>query len=570
MRAPVDRHRLAAFAALWLLCGLANGQEARDLSLSESISVEAVQIDVVVKSRGKTRADNLGEEAFRILVDGRRTPTRYFEAVSPSACDDTVVIVVDNRHLPQLGRNELLAGIEAFVADLATRGCGIMALTYDGSILQQLERTTDAQAVVAALGRLRTMPGTPADWSKGRTVPLRYVSDTVRSFSGFSGADDFLPTLRAMWNNVQGFAAAEHADAEAFVGALEQLTAALGTIDGHKRLLLVTDGVALQPFDVLLDTFLTQSRGSRRDDATTQFAEPALGNKLGSSSAKIQGGRHPMQDWARGLERFNLSGSLARLAEVANASRVSVYPLPATESFIHEVDPANQYRFSGQRFATSDLDAALKVLAALTGGRLHNRSGDPAQFVEQLIPTTEARYVLGFDSPAADAGFRSVKIKVRGKGLRTEHRPGYATRDLNEKLAARALSALVLGNVSNRHRLAVSFDSMEKISPELSEVSLLLAFPIGEIELTPTGRQHEADLWVTAAYVDELGNVAQMKQVPAPLVVPNRELDEARSQDFAVLLSLTMTRGVSEAVVGVWNRTTGADSFITGEIRVQE
>ncbi len=547
----------------------------RELTLDEIVEVEAVQLDVLVEARRRARPDGLPARAFEVRVDGRKVPLAYFEEVEATRCSETIVVLIDQTHLPRLeGFSDAVA---APLADLAERGCRVMALTYDGGFHQVLAATHDGDAIAPALRGVALDESATALWSQRRREGLRIVERAVLSLSQQSRLEDVTQTLASMFGRLRETAAAEHADGAAFLAALAELIPALGEIEGHKKLLVVSDGIPLQPLDVMLDVFGRASvRGAGAASSRTDPASQQLATRHPAEDSVPTALQVPVvpaaQSWSRGFEAFDLFDEAAAVAQAANTNRVSVFSVPVTESFLEEVEPRHRFRFGRSAFALSDLDSGLSVVAELTGGEAHVRGADPARFVENLLPTTHGRYVLGFDSPAGDPGFRGVRVKVRGRGLRAIHRAGYSSRTLNEELAARALASLHLGRVANPHRLRVEFESMEPLPDGrgMSEVSLRLSFPIGTVDLTPTGVQHEAPLWVTAAYADARGRVAQMRQVEVPLVVPNAELEEARASDFAVILSLTMPTGSSGAVVGLWNRATDAASFIVGDIHVQD
>lgn len=76
-------------------------------------------------------------------------------------------------------------------------------------------------------------------------------------------------------------------------------------------------------------------------------------------------------------------------------------------------------------FETVDAAAGSDRMTVSTGG-LRVGLSDLAAGLERILDTTRTYYVLGYEPlPRTKPGFRAIKVKVRGKGLRVVARRGY-------------------------------------------------------------------------------------------------------------------------------------------------
>ena len=76
-------------------------------------------------------------------------------------------------------------------------------------------------------------------------------------------------------------------------------------------------------------------------------------------------------------------------------------------------------------FEAADASAGSDRLAVSTGG-IRVGLSDLAAGLERILDTTRTCYVLGYEPlPRTKPGFRAIKVKVRGKGLRVLARRGY-------------------------------------------------------------------------------------------------------------------------------------------------
>ena len=73
---------------------------------------------------------------------------------------------------------------------------------------------------------------------------------------------------------------------------------------------------------------------------------------------------------------------------------------------------------------------SLSLISAETGGRFYKDSNDLGPVLREMADMTSRYYVLGVQprDSKPDGGFRKLRVRVRPKGLRVSHRPGFFER----------------------------------------------------------------------------------------------------------------------------------------------
>ncbi|MDX1382035.1 MAG: VWA domain-containing protein [Thermoanaerobaculia bacterium] len=550
----------------WPLAGLAQEPGA----FRDRVDVEVVNIDVAVTDRSGQSVRNLGRDDFRLVVDGDKVPIRYFDPpAEESGRRESLVLMVDDRHLAPDAKRLALGELEAPLLALARTGCQIQIVSFEGTLRVLQRFTVDGDAIRVGLARA-TRSGNEASqrmWRE-RQSAVDYVVSNLTSFSRTPPEELIEQTYKAVLSQLRDYAQYEHEDGKELVGALQLTLASLGGVPGHKTVILLSDGFAIQPVDKVFDRFARfEKRLSQTDPTEVRAPEDLrIGQRPVFSQSIVPKGA---QDWRRGYEDLDIVDDVLALGTLANAGRVTVHTVPLTPTFLIEVERGLRVELGQERFVISDLDESLAMIANATGGRAHDRAGDLAAFVADTLEDIPGTYSLGFAPPVADAEHHEVKVRVKGRGLRTRHRPGYVARRFEQRLGARTLAALTLDMVDNPHGLGIRIEGLEPLAEGVQRVSIVAEVPIDALELTSDGSRHFADLWAAATFLDPAtGGVGDMRTVQASLVIPDEDLETALAQSFGAVLSLRMPAGRMPTAIGIWNRTSGRSSFIAGNVDV--
>jgi VWFA-related protein len=561
--------RAGVFLALTLLPPSAAAPGATpDQVFRDTIDVNEVLLDVVVESRDGTSGGGLRVADFQLIVDGKRTPITHFEEAGrvetgAVGAGDLVVLFVDNRHLPRELRDRALEQIGRPLAELLATGRRIMVITYDGRSRVAQPSTADPSALEAALARVRAEPVASEALISARSETAGHILATVRGLSRNS-AVEAERTYDAMFSRLRGYADLEYRDAGSALQAMRLVLASLGSLAGSKSLLYLGDGLPTQPLDRVFDRFLVSTKQSQVDPTVVQSTRPL--QAAASADIAFWWG----QEWAEGYDDLDLTEEIISTAQVANTNRVTIYTVPVTENFRHEIDPSAAVYLGKERFPISNLDLALNLLARSTGGRSHDRGASVLEFVDQTAREIESRYSIGFVPRDLDSGVQhTVAVKVRRRGIEVRHRESFGARSFDQQLAARTIAALTLGLVANPQQLQFEMQGAKPIGSGRYETALLAHFPIAAISLVDGGAEHFADLRAAVAFLDADGGLGDVRQVEVPLRIPLADLDRALGQEFGAVLRLEMPPGRFPVAVGLWDRSTGHGSFVTGSVDVE-
>ena len=190
---------------------------------------------------------------------------------------------------------------------------------------------------------------------------------------------------------------------------------------------------------VLLDSFKTLGLALRRVPGRKQVVYFSTG-----FSSSLLGGEDKA-DQARTSEAI-IAGrtwevdSDARYGDTQTRTLLdeSLRSLSRADAVIHSVDLSGlglreQYnQLADSSMATRDSSGreALGFMAAETGGRFFKDANDLAPVLREMADMTSRYYVLGVQPPESkpDGSFRKLEVRVKPRGLRISHRPGFFER----------------------------------------------------------------------------------------------------------------------------------------------
>jgi len=330
--------------------------------------VRMIRLDVSVVDGAGRPVAGLRAEDFEVREDGRPVPLVYFEAVEPGSLPDEAVAVREEEDSGSPERRVLL------LVDLATMSYG-QAIRARRSVARYLREGTRAGDWV----RLANL-STGHAWD-GR-IPddrerLSRAASTLRRGPFLFGADGVLGAIddrvEAAFDG--GPSSAEtsgqflsiFAESVGVLDTLESLIVQLGGVPGRKAIVLVSPGF---PQWRTLQQRLERVASLARESATTVYFVDAVG----------------------------LDGTI---------------PEPGVR--LRPVFEAAWTRSGGAQ-----------ELAEATGGYASRFSANLTPALTRIGDELRTYYVVGYAPPRRDDGrFRSVKVKVRGDGLKARTKRGY-------------------------------------------------------------------------------------------------------------------------------------------------
>ncbi|HEX2225256.1 MAG TPA: VWA domain-containing protein [Thermoanaerobaculia bacterium] len=450
------------FVLLAFLAGPSGAQEpapappaAVSRTFSDTLDVQAVQLDVVVTDGQRQRVHGLTAADFRLLVDGEEVPVESFEevrdgqVVTPGSQLEEghrYLIFIDEVSINPLYdmqrlRDEALKGIASDLRTLDPRD-QVAIVAMDGRQLEVLcPWTSGGPALDRLLQRMLRHTGFLA----GSGVRLESTGpDFDRRLAAYQGHLDRLYAEEAWRLGAVDDTRKELKPSEQAVGAAAAALRAFSGVSGRKIMLLLSAG---------------------------WWDDPAPKKKIQRFP------NHPDIVWTESRKpdgERTLGSQLRPIVDTANLVGFTVYPIFLV--WVTEPGPL--------QVAQAGPGEGLLLTAAETGGDLLRPGRN--RHLGKVVADTADTYRLAFTFTGDDRR-RDIKVEVR--------RPGVQVRSPNSflPLSRRVRNALQLDQTlltgAPRPPLTVSAGAMRKIGDGLAELPLTVRLPddpaarTGQLEL---------------------------------------------------------------------------------------
>lgn len=361
------------------------------------ISTQLVQVDAVVTDKKNRHVEDLTEDDFELLVDGKKQTLTHFSHINlpgkigrelaqkkksdPKALESmptrqidasevrrTIAFIVDDLGLSFQSTEMTRETLRKFVAEQMQEG-DLVAIIRTGNGLGMLEQfTSDKRLLYSAIEKLiwnplaRDMNPTFADSSVELTDDEQDRQAVLDQF------DEFRETSFAMGT----------------LGSISFVVESLRSLPGRKSVILLSDG------------FKIMSK-SNDDNSTIQLQQ-----------------------------------QLQNLAEMAGRSSVVLYAIDAKglQPFMPGPSVGGRPSASSYTDALDTAQAALEgptYLAKQTGGFVVTNTNDLSIGVQEALYDQQSYYLLGFDPDDAtfDQKFHKIKINLKRPGLTLRTRSGF-------------------------------------------------------------------------------------------------------------------------------------------------
>lgn len=526
-----------------------------------------VNVDVLVTDKQGRAVPGLSADSFQLSVDKQKVVISNFASLADGTLAPRIVLLVDNRHLRLALRNFALREVGAALVNWQRdTGAEVMVLSNDDRLRLRLPFTNDPRKLTAALyevGRDPVYSDELYQQLQGAGEVLGRHLRTLRNSTGREAG----ATMDALSSSLQPYAETFYQDTRRMIDTLGQLASALGGFEGSKALVIVNDGLALQPFGLLGSRFAGAGGGNIRipNDPSSVSGQQMSRRNAG---ANVQGAQSAGPQWSSRFSRYNLRAETDALIATANASQVAFYPLRITVDTLPEEHRPDAIKDGSSRRGLSDLGEGILRLAASTGGRALAYDEELGPFLEGLKDTSRGRYSLAFEPPRVDGEFHAIEVKT--KSGQVSHREGFISRTLEQRLTERTLAALTLDLVDNPHQLAYEIQKQTAGPDDTWTLTIIAKLPIEQMTLVEDNGEHLSDGRLIALFVDEAGQVSPVQQMRIPLRIPASDLEEARQQDFGARIQFTMPKGEQRIAMGFWDALAGSGSFIAGTVTAGE
>jgi VWFA-related protein len=512
----------AVVAAVFSPAPRAAAQRPEELPpLVDEITVEVVNVDVVVTDRHGNPVNGLTRDEFVLYEDGERREISNFyafaqdraqiaagagaggdrEAWGDRATRRRMVLLFDSASLEKRVRNRSIEALERFILEQFDGTYEWAVVAYRDRLQLMQPFTDDKTAVLAALSRVRDLPVQIRRTHAWDPLPTEDDSTVSRTGSfglraGFDQSTDAYITRQEFQLRDRMLSVMQQFDVTA--AAMIQTMRAYAGLPGRKALVLITGGLEVVPGPSQL--FGRGFPGAGSEDRIDPMAT---------------------------LIHVELQRRYEAIIKTANAAGFAIYPVSgsgvAVESPYIDVDRKVSMVFKGGLDvmpAEIDLDSAPTVLAEGTGGEYFSTTHFYRAF-DDIDDRTANAYVLGFrtDRPP-DGRYHRLRVRVTKPGLTVKSREGYLHISRQTRLLEELSTPLTFPKDRGDFAVAVEVLPPERMTDKAVTLTVAGTVPLHQVTLIPEGDTMVGRVHLYLAIYDPHGNLVRLFRERQDIALP--------------------------------------------------
>lgn len=473
--------------------------------ISETLTVSAATVEVVVTDKKGERINGLKREDFVLLVDGSIVQPNHFSEIrllhdgeeqevtlSGEAHDEAIVssqdvprnylVFIDNYFTHRYYRKMLLKKVIADVDQM---------------------RPQDQMAIVVYSGK---KPQTRTGWTGDRELLKYMLNEVIQGKSGSMRREAELQAsdVETEWKSGSGITGrtvyAAMARLERSINkvtrAVEETMRGFERPKGRNMLLLLSAGWPYQ-------------------------YRKALDVKFVNLSGYDDGGEKKLRP----------------VTDTANLLGYTIYPM-----LIGQLDAGEFAGADGPKFADFGTNTrfevghdSLKFLADQTGGELLSKAQFHKEPLDKVAADNNQYYVLTFTSSGLKKGERhSIDVMIPGTSYKVRHRKAFRQRTM-EEVADLEVEKVLFSN-KKKAELEVTLGEPAPHDKRLLMVPISLDIPLDWAQVNPQGRQYRARFTLRVTAEDKRGNRADLVREPIDLTVAKPRPGARIGYDAALVL----------------------------------
>lgn len=550
----------AAMLCLMLVTPLQSWSEvpAAEEPFAESIEVTVVNVDVVVRDRAGNLVSGLTRDDFKLFVDGKPVEISNFYAASPppppappaaavapappdgpgtgtagevAAADGAaqsgrealnLVVYVDDANMKPFDRNRVLKQLRGFLEQTLQPGDQLLVVSDNLGLHVRHPFQRPLSALGPELDRMAQETGLGIS----RENEAQQALDAIHTIGCLGGVEGI---AQSHAEKVYGEIKSTYAD-------LERLIQSLGSLNGHKVLLYMGNGV---PVHAGADVFGLVAATCPEDNA--------------------------------GGKPIDTSGPLHAVVAAANANRVTLYALEATGlrnyASAATAYPLLPYDLSAE--VDADRQDSLTALAKGTGGRAALNANDFSHDLEGLAADVNGGYSLGFTPPRSDnRKMHALKVEVARPHLRLSYRESYRELSPAERLEGRMTAVLLQGMSDNPLDVAMKLGTPTPADKGKVLVPVQLSVPFGKLAMLPQADGRNDRIVIFAAILGSHGDMSGIHRIDVPVHVPDTAASQALAHRFGYNAKLLLEPGRQRVAFVVVDQTSHISSSVFQDLDV--
>ncbi len=534
-RAPYAVGILVCAAALFAILAPASSthaQEAQQQPFVDVVDVQVVNVDVMVTNRSGNPITDLTEDDFEVYQDGDRVDISNFSIVRRSYPDTqapTELQTVDSGGTEVLDRveQELLVVLYLDNYNIHPRNRARVMPAVRDFLEDQLPSTDPAMLVVANTSLRVAQP-----FTRDRNLLLTAVDAAAKETTARGLQQSEIDLSR---QEIENAGKAGGANAAAVVG----------------------------------DAYASAEQNAQESQNQIRGAVASMENFVNSLAGLPH--RKAVLYISDGLPAGNnFEGAYQRMAQVANASRVTFYTVDTASAYRGDLLSAEgsglaaQNLLENQTFGNGQL--AMEYLAESTGGVAITRTTNFSSALGRVARDLDYYYSLGYSIGESDGKYHEIDVRVKRRGTRVRHRQGYVARSARDRMAQTTIAALDFDNLDNSLGLRIELTNAAPPEPGATEQDLMIRLPLSQITLVPQDQVHNGLVQLIVAVVTD-GEFQPLREIKLPIRIPEAQLSNA-PEFLAYKLSVPQHAEQLKVAVGARDQYSSTDSYVN--LRLEE
>ena len=506
------------------------------------VEVIVTNVSVVVSDRDGQRITGLRPENFNIYEDGiRQDLTNFYEVkgievYAPSLEkkeDETaptpqplptrtpqfknkIIFYFDNWQLHPLNRNQSIKRMEKFIRNnfsVESHNNEGMVISLGQKLEVLQEFTSNPEQLLSAIQEAKKHSGNSLLQMKEKEDLQRELN---RMVSGTTMSDNKYEGFQSAMGFAKNYVESENNDLLYSLKSLNALINNLSGIEGKKILIYISDGLALNPGEVVFD-----------------YIDHAF--QVGNARAEAM--------------IYDATNLFKELTARCNAAEVALYPINATglDSRILSADREGGWdvyeRGSGMIKETSRVkNEALKLMADDTGGIPILNANDISPGLERIGNDLQFYYSLGYRSLQREEGkYHTIDIKLLGVEEKYEVRvrEGYLRVSKEDRIKDSLSSRLFLYRIENPMDVraqVLPVESMATSKRLLLKIKLLI--PIKNLILYSEGDAYVGKIKAYIALKDSRNRLSPCHELEEDIKIPASDYEIALKSSYPYIAEM--------------------------------
>ena len=516
------------------------------IARSEPYDNRLLRVDVFVRGEENQPVQGLGQDDFKLLVDGTVQKIELFSAFeevedsatevaaganpqsSPQHVPTYLVIYVDNQNLRGEDRDRFLRALQEYLRSGLDEKTQVMIVTSQREKPVDIVRpfTNDVRELVHALRGVRLSETALEERDEEREEILRAIQRAGENRHHSTSTRQ--REQSDIFADINNFAAQQGEDLAETLSAMRQMFTTLTGLEGRKHVLYVSNGLPVALGAQLLHRF------------------------AGLRVASVNGS----QAFSRSrLRQYEV------VTAAANSQGIAIHPVDVTGS-----DP---FRFSigetdSRRAAASWMvgrenhQASLKLLANQTGGTVVINTDEFLPALQRIWSAFSSYYSIGcvLANPGSDT-IHHVEVQLPGEpGAELSFRRTFVSKSLETVVQERVTSRLFIEFEHNPLGVEVSKPLPVRATETRWQLLVPVSLPVPSLRLEREGDEYVGTVIHFVALRNHLTGSMDSQRQEHVFRVPVDEYEARQEETFPIYLRLLVDPGRNTVVVGLLDATT--------------